>query len=374
MKALKGTGQTGEQFWKKVMVRLEADAPKGDEAVGRYHNRGLLPVGNQWKDNVNRNVKGFNKCLLMIYKSNPTGVTEDEKINMAIAIHVGKCDVMNYRMAELEPNDWKLYQAWLVLKDHPAFLPPPQPNTGNTENLASDDSEDEPSEDDDSAAAPKKKKKKVPAVVKLEEDNDRKIKSVVSGSSSGSVQVIAKQSRGVGGGRAKTKEMAERAAYRQKKVETIDKLTQIQEKRSTVFEQYVNNHARLGAFHMAAMRLKQAVNYDREKADYYSHRMDVIMGEVEEAETKEDNDDDEFDLDDIMMEDYFGKMVESMPVLPVPAPVAAPARVAKAARCNEPDDENELDQPPAQPHRSGRSAVAAKPATSKRTKTKRAAV
>ena len=47
VKALKGMGQTGEQFWKKVMVRLEADAPKGDEAVGRYHNRGLLPVWNQ---------------------------------------------------------------------------------------------------------------------------------------------------------------------------------------------------------------------------------------------------------------------------------------------------------------------------------------
>jgi hypothetical protein len=373
VKALKGTGQTGEQFWKKVMVRLEELAPRGDDAVGRYHNRGLLPVWNQWKDNINRNVKGFNKCLLTIYKSNPTGVTEDEKINMAIAIHVGKVDVMNYRMAQFEPNDWKLYQAWLVLKDHPAFLPPPQPNAGNTENLASDESEDESTEDDDSASAPKKKKKKVPAVVKLEDD-DRKIKSVVSGSSSGSVQVSTKKSRGVGGGRAKTKEMAERAAYRQKKVETINKLTQIQEKRSAAFEQYVNNQARLGAFHMASMRFKQAMTYDPQKADYYSHKMDVIMGEVEEAETKEDEDDDEFDFDGITMEDDFGKMAESMPVLPVPAPVPAPARVAKAARRNEPDDENELDEPPAQPRRSGRSAVAAKPATSKRTKTKRAAV
>ena len=199
VKALKGTGQTGEQFWKKVMVRLEANAPHGDEADGRYHNRGLLPVWNQWKDNINWNVKGFNKCLLTIYKSNPTGVTEDEKINMAIAIHVGKVDVMNYRMAEFKPNDWKLYQAWLVLKDHPAFLPPPQSNAGNTENLASDEMEDESMEDDNSATVPKKKKKKVPAVVKLEDD-DRKIKSVVSGSVSGSVQVVTKKSRGVCGG------------------------------------------------------------------------------------------------------------------------------------------------------------------------------
>ena len=150
--------------------------------------------------------------------------------------------------------------------------------------------------------------------------------------------------------------------------ETINKLTQIQEKRSVAFEHYVKNQARLGAFHMAAMRFKEAVNYDREKADYYSHKMDVIMGEVEE--TNEDDDDDEFDLEGINMEDDFGKMVESMPVLPVPAP----ARVAKAARRNEPDDENEVDEPPAQPRRSGRSAVAAKPAPSKRTKTKRAAV
>ena len=99
------------------------------------------------------------------------------------------------------------------------------------------------------------------------------------------------------------------------------------------------------------------------------HKMDVIMGEVEEMETKEDVDDDEFDFEGITMEDEFGKMVESMPVLPVPAPVPAPARVAKTARRNEPDDENEVDdEPPAQPRRSGCSAVAAKPAPSKRTK------
>ena len=240
MKALKGTGQTGEQFWKKVMVRLEESAPRGDDAIGRYHNRGMVPVWNQWKDNVNRNVKGFNKCLLTIYKSNPTGVTEEEKINMAIAIHVGKVDVMNYRMKDYEPNDWKLYQAWLVLKDHPAFLPPPQPNAGNTENLADDDDDKdkEDSSEEDSATAPRKKKKKVPAVVKLEGD-DRKIKAVVSGSVSGSVQLVTKKSSGVGGGRA------EQAAYRQKKVETIDKLTKIQEQRFVAFEQYVNNQARL---------------------------------------------------------------------------------------------------------------------------------
>jgi hypothetical protein len=211
VKALKGAGQTGEQFWKKVMVRLEALAPPGNDAIGRYHNRGLLPVWNQWKDNVNRNVKGFTKCLLTIYNSNLTGVTEEEKINMAITIHVGKVDTMNYRMVDYEPNDWKLYQAWLVLKDHPAFLPPPQPNAGNTENLASDESEDNSSEEDDGAAAPKKKKKKVPAVVKLEDD-DQKIKAVVSGSVSESVQVLTKKSRGVGGGRAKTKEKAKQAA------------------------------------------------------------------------------------------------------------------------------------------------------------------
>ena len=43
---------------------------------------------------------------------------------------------------------------------------------------------------------------------------------------------------------------------------------------------------------MAAVRYKQALNYDREKAKYYSHKMDVIMGEVEE--TKEDDDEDDF--------------------------------------------------------------------------------
>jgi hypothetical protein len=68
VKALKGTGQTGEKFWKKVMVRLEEHAPPENDVIGRYHNHGLLPVWNQWKDNVNRNVKGFNKSMLTITK------------------------------------------------------------------------------------------------------------------------------------------------------------------------------------------------------------------------------------------------------------------------------------------------------------------
>jgi hypothetical protein len=84
----------------------------------------------------------------------------------------------------------------------------------------------------------------VPAEVKLEDD-DQKIKAVVSGSVCESVQVLTKKSRGPGGGQTKNKEKAEQAAYRQKKVETINKLAQIQEQCHLAFEQCVNNQAHM---------------------------------------------------------------------------------------------------------------------------------
>ncbi|KAG7337462.1 hypothetical protein IV203_018562 [Nitzschia inconspicua] len=69
------------------------------------------------------------------------------KINMAVAIHLGKSDSMSYRHKGFEPNDWLFYQAWLVLKSHRAFLPrtPPPPDE-DIEEIEDDEDSDPPSD------------------------------------------------------------------------------------------------------------------------------------------------------------------------------------------------------------------------------------
>jgi hypothetical protein len=167
---------------------------------------------NQWKDLLSRNAKKFNTCLVRILKAKPTGVTEDQKVNMAITIHLGKIDTMLYCFKDFEPNDWKYHQAWLILRHQPAFLPPPAPTAANAENLASDDSDDEEEtgKDDSSGSAAHKKKKKMPVEIKVEDD--RKIKAVSSGSiCEGSVRSVAKKNRGPGVGHMKTNQLVEQA-------------------------------------------------------------------------------------------------------------------------------------------------------------------
>ena len=105
-----GTNQSQEEFWLKVVERFKkpADAPQGtyDE---RTVERGVSPLVVRFKESISRDVKKFNNALLKVFHARPTGVSEEEKVNMAIAIHLGKSDSPNYRHRDFERNDWKFY-------------------------------------------------------------------------------------------------------------------------------------------------------------------------------------------------------------------------------------------------------------------------
>ena len=45
--------------------------------------------------------------------SDPTGVTEKEKVNMAVAIHCKEKNKMEYKYKIYDPNGWKFYQSYL---------------------------------------------------------------------------------------------------------------------------------------------------------------------------------------------------------------------------------------------------------------------
>ena len=40
---------------------------------------------------------------------------------MAVAVHLGKTRTMNYDYKSFDPNSWKSYKGWLVLKHLPKF-------------------------------------------------------------------------------------------------------------------------------------------------------------------------------------------------------------------------------------------------------------
>lgn len=107
------------------MVALIAlDAP--DDAVnkGTYHNRSRTALTNRWRDDVVKDVNAFNHCLLVVQNSFPTGSSIQERVNMAVAIKMGKTSVRDYRYKMFEANDWINYSCWKVLRKHRKFLPP----------------------------------------------------------------------------------------------------------------------------------------------------------------------------------------------------------------------------------------------------------
>ena len=80
-------------MWTDVLKEYELRAPaEGSATVGRFHNRGLKAIKSRFLDTIQPDVLGFNKALLTIFRSKPTGCTNQEKINMAVALHCGKQD------------------------------------------------------------------------------------------------------------------------------------------------------------------------------------------------------------------------------------------------------------------------------------------
>ena len=138
-----GTNQTAERFWlQKVIPEFRHRAP-GVCDPEHFHNRPMNAIKAHWRDCMSKDVQKFNRALLVIYNSNPTGTTEQEKINMAVAYHLEKADEMDYHFKNFDASQWYFYECWLVLHTHPKFLPPSPSGI--------DAAEEEEEEEDDAA-------------------------------------------------------------------------------------------------------------------------------------------------------------------------------------------------------------------------------
>jgi hypothetical protein len=147
---VKGTNQTGDTFWKRVRETLENAVSKAvtekkllpEDVVGKYHHRELNAIKTCWTEKISRDVKKFNRSLLKVYAAHLTGVTEQQKKNIAVAITMGKTDAAHYRFKDYEPNNWMYYRSWNVLKAHPIFKTPVRKQSVALDGLSDDEETD----------------------------------------------------------------------------------------------------------------------------------------------------------------------------------------------------------------------------------------
>ena len=101
-------------------------SPECEEEI--YHKR-RSRVYPYLIDNFFPNVHKFQKALRIVYTSNPSGIPEEEKMNMVFAIHCGETKQMDYQYRTYDPNEWKLCKTYLHLKNIPKFLFTSVPST-----------------------------------------------------------------------------------------------------------------------------------------------------------------------------------------------------------------------------------------------------
>ena len=73
------------------------------------------------RDNFFPDIQKFQKALRIVYSSNSTGVSEKEKLYMAVAIHFKETKMMEYTFKSYDPKNWKFYEGWAHLKDISKF-------------------------------------------------------------------------------------------------------------------------------------------------------------------------------------------------------------------------------------------------------------
>ena len=95
-----GADQALEAFEDEVVLRMEEFLP-ANVAAGTYHRRGPR-IYKYLRDNVFNRFQKFNKALRHIYACNPTGVTEQQKINMAVALFKKETQTMDYQFKDYD--------------------------------------------------------------------------------------------------------------------------------------------------------------------------------------------------------------------------------------------------------------------------------
>ena len=105
---LVGADRDIESFSREIVTHMVDFAPV-NAPDGTFQHHGLR-IYQYLRDNDFGYFHKFNKRLRHIYACNPTGVTEQQKINMAVAVYNRKVNGMDYAFKDYNADThWKLY-------------------------------------------------------------------------------------------------------------------------------------------------------------------------------------------------------------------------------------------------------------------------
>ena len=308
---VRGTNQDQGVFWSNAVAKFKSLAPAGQSLAGKYHNREDTAIQNHWRDTISRGVKKFNKNLRLVLSSQPTGCTEQQKINMAVAIHLGKVDAVNYRHRDFDARDWKLHQCWVLLKEHRAFQPPvPSIPVEEDEDEEEDDvglslgAVDDNADfdafaalpnDDTTADTPIQSRALFNSSVAAVPGSASRANTVgtvaatAAGSASGSSS-SGRHSRGAAGRTVTKRNTSNDECKKRKQKAALDGMLEVQRRRQEDFSQCVQNQARVAAFTMAQTMYQQFLAAGNlTKAEECQEKMEGMLYHPREEE--EDDDD-----------------------------------------------------------------------------------
>jgi hypothetical protein len=115
----KGADQTAITFQNDLFEKFKSFSPENAEDGRYYHRTGMAILEELRK--LKADVQSFNKALNIVWASSPTGVTKEEMVAMAVAIHCNFTRRMDYHYKNFDVNTWKFFGAWNILKNSPKF-------------------------------------------------------------------------------------------------------------------------------------------------------------------------------------------------------------------------------------------------------------
>ena len=117
---ISGADQKADIFREKVKVNIAALALH-DCDKQCYHYCSTASIFGHLRDRVFADIQKFNSVLRLVEGANLSGVDKQQKINMAVAIHLKKSSLPSYLFKSFDAYQWPNYLAWIELKDIPKF-------------------------------------------------------------------------------------------------------------------------------------------------------------------------------------------------------------------------------------------------------------
>jgi len=119
---IRGAEQRGDEFAARVHRCFDFYSPPGVRGTGTWTDRDpdgdTQKVWNYIRDTLLKDVQRFYRTLNMVLNMGLSGLTHQEKVNVAVALFLKRVKDGNthHQYKIFDPNKWRLYKAYVVLK------------------------------------------------------------------------------------------------------------------------------------------------------------------------------------------------------------------------------------------------------------------